>query len=114
GIHAAVTTILPKAWIYGRSGSLKYLRQAGPLVQGTVPGTVGRPGHERATGVRVVAGDDLPGDDDVSRLGRWQQHNGITATGTPPRMRLIAGDRSNLPYLLEPGDDGTPLVLRRP
>jgi aminoglycoside phosphotransferase (APT) family kinase protein len=61
-----------------------------------------------------VADDDVPGIDDVSRLGRWLQENGITATGTPPRMRLIAGGRSNLTYLLEPGDDGTPLVLRRP
>ena len=61
-----------------------------------------------------MADDDVPGIDDVSRLGRWLQHNGITATGTPPRMRLIAGGRSNLTYLLEPGDEAAPLVLRRP
>ena len=31
-----------------------------------------------------------------------------------PRVRLIAGGRSNLTYLLEPGEEAAPLVLRRP
>ena len=61
-----------------------------------------------------MADDDVPGIDDVSRLGQWLQENGITVTATPPRMRLIAGGRSNLTYLLEPGDEAAPLVLRRP
>ena len=61
-----------------------------------------------------MADDDVPGIDDVSRLGRWLQENGITVTATPPRVRLIAGGRSNLTYLLEPGDAAAPLVLRRP
>ena len=61
-----------------------------------------------------MADDDVPGIDDVPRLGRWLQENGITATGALPRVRLIAGGRSNLTYLLEPGDEAAPLVLRRP
>ena len=61
-----------------------------------------------------MADDDVPGIDDVSQLGRWLQENGITVTATPPRVRLIAGGRSNLTYLLEPGDEAAPLVLRRP
>jgi aminoglycoside phosphotransferase (APT) family kinase protein len=61
-----------------------------------------------------VADDDVPGIDDVPRLGRWLQENGITATEAPPQVRLIAGGRSNLTYLLEPGDEAAPLVLRRP
>ena len=61
-----------------------------------------------------MADDDVPGIDDVPRLGRWLQRSGITATETPPRVRLIAGGRSNLTYLLEPGDEAVPLVLRRP
>jgi aminoglycoside phosphotransferase (APT) family kinase protein len=61
-----------------------------------------------------VADDGVPGIDDVPRLGRWLQENGITATGAPPQVRLIAGGRSNLTYLLEPGDEAAPLVLRRP
>ena len=35
---------------------------------------------------------------------------GITATETPPRVRLIAGGRSNLTYLLRAGD--AEVVLR--
>ena len=61
-----------------------------------------------------MADDDVPGIDDVPRLGRWLGQNGVTATGNPPRVRLIAGGRSNLTYLLEPADDGARLVLRRP
>ncbi|MGH3067427.1 MAG: phosphotransferase family protein [Streptosporangiaceae bacterium] len=61
-----------------------------------------------------MADDDVPGIDDVPRLGRWLQENGIMATGAPPRLRLIAGGRSNLTYLLEPGGEARPLVLRRP
>src|ERR1700733_3433896 len=58
--------------------------------------------------------DDVPGIDDVPGLGRWLGENGVTATGTPPRVRLIAGGRSNLTYLLEPGEADARLVLRRP
>ena len=61
-----------------------------------------------------MADDDVPGIDDVPRLGRWLRENGITATGAVPRVRLIAGGRSNLTYLLEPGEGAAPLVLRRP
>ena len=61
-----------------------------------------------------MADDDVPGIDDVPRLGRWLQRSGITATEAPPRVRLIAGGRSNLTYLLEPGDEAAPLVLRGP
>jgi aminoglycoside phosphotransferase (APT) family kinase protein len=61
-----------------------------------------------------VADDDVPGIDDVPRLGRWLAENGVTATATPPGVRLIAGGRSNLTYLLEPGEADTRLVLRRP
>jgi aminoglycoside phosphotransferase (APT) family kinase protein len=61
-----------------------------------------------------VADGDVPGIDDVPRLGRWLGENGVTPTGTPPRVRLIAGGRSNLTYLLEPGEDAGRLVLRRP
>ena len=61
-----------------------------------------------------MADDDVPGIDDVPGLGRWLQRSGITATETPPRVRLIAGGRSNLTYLLEPGEGAAPLVLRRP
>jgi aminoglycoside phosphotransferase (APT) family kinase protein len=61
-----------------------------------------------------VADDDVPGIDDVPRLGRWLHENGVTATEAPPRVRLIAGGRSNLTYLLEPGGQAAPLVLRRP
>src|SRR3984885_5416931 len=58
--------------------------------------------------------DDVPGIDDVPGLGRWLGENGVTATGTRPRVRLIAGGRSNLTYLLEPGEADARLVLRRP
>jgi aminoglycoside phosphotransferase (APT) family kinase protein len=61
-----------------------------------------------------VADDDVPGIDDVPRLGRWLHDNGLAATEAPPRVRLIAGGRSNLTYLLEPGDKAARLVLRRP
>jgi aminoglycoside phosphotransferase (APT) family kinase protein len=61
-----------------------------------------------------VADDEVPGINDVPRLGRWLRDNGITAAGGPPRVRLIAGGRSNLTYLLEPGDGAARLVLRRP
>ena len=49
-----------------------------------------------------MADDDVPGIDDVPRLGRWLHENGITPSGVPPLVRLIAGGRSNLTYLLEP------------
>jgi aminoglycoside phosphotransferase (APT) family kinase protein len=61
-----------------------------------------------------VADDDVPGIDNVPRLGRWLRENGITASEAAPRVRLIAGGRSNLTYLLEPGEGAAPLVLRRP
>ena len=61
-----------------------------------------------------MADDDVPGIDDVPRLGRWLHENGITPTGVPPRVQLIAGGRSNLTYLLEPGEEAPRLVLRRP
>ena len=55
-----------------------------------------------------MADDDVPGIDDVPRLGRWLHESGVTATEAPPRVRLIAGGRSNLTYLLEPGGGGRP------
>src|ERR1700722_14138628 len=119
GIHASVTTILPRGldrwpiWLplstYARAAQWS----RGPFTaRWTVP--AGGPGHERGTGARVVADDDAPGIDDVPRLGRWLGENGVTATGTPPRVRLIAGGRSNLTYLLEPGEADARLVRRRP
>ena len=64
-----------------------------------------------------MADDNVPGIDDVPRLGRWLHENGITPTAVPPRVRLIAGGRSNLTYLLDPratdGPGAPLLVLRR-
>jgi aminoglycoside phosphotransferase (APT) family kinase protein len=79
-----------------------------------VTGRMGGLRHERGTGVRAVADDDVPGIEDVPRLGRWLHEKGVTATQAAPRVRLIAGGRSNLTYLLEPGEEAVPLVLRRP
>ncbi len=61
-----------------------------------------------------MADDDVPGIDDVPRLGRWLHESGITASEAPLRVRLIAGGRSNLTYLLDRGDEAARLVLRRP
>ena len=60
-----------------------------------------------------MADGAVPGIDDVPRLGRWLRDNGIGHRGAP-RVRLIAGGRSNLTYLVEPGAEAAPLVLRRP
>ena len=57
-----------------------------------------------------MADDDVPGIDDVLRLGRWLQRSGITATETPPRVRLIAGGRSNLTYAVSSPAGGPTMV----
>ena len=60
----------------------------------------------------------VPGIDDLSRLGRWLWDNGILPVAAPPAVRLIAGGRSNLTYLVDgraaAGPDAPLLVLRRP
>ena len=52
------------------------------------------------------------------RLGRWLRDNGILPVAAPPAVRLIAGGRSNLTYLVDgraaAGPDAPLLVLRRP
>ncbi len=62
-----------------------------------------------------MADGGVPGIEDVARLGRWLRENGVPAGDRPPAVQLIAGGRSNLTYLLDPGSPGAPrLVLRRP
>jgi aminoglycoside phosphotransferase (APT) family kinase protein len=60
----------------------------------------------------------VPGIEDLARLGQWLESHGILGSARPPEVRLIAGGRSNLTYLVDPGAaDGPPaplLVLRRP
>src|ERR1700751_3349366 len=70
------------------------------------------------TGVRTMPDDAVPGIDDLPRLGRWLRDNGILPVAAPPEVRLIAGGRSNLTYLVDgraaAGPDAPLLVLRRP
>jgi aminoglycoside phosphotransferase (APT) family kinase protein len=67
-----------------------------------------------------MADGNVPGIEDLSRLGRWLDENGVPRDqGRPPRATLIAGGRSNLTYLLDAGlSSGVTgpglLVLRRP
>ncbi len=65
-----------------------------------------------------MASDAVPGIEDLPRLGRWLRGSGILPSAGPPDVRLIAGGRSNLTYLLDPRATGGPeaplLVLRRP
>jgi aminoglycoside phosphotransferase (APT) family kinase protein len=65
-----------------------------------------------------MSNDVVPGIEDLPRLGRWLHDNGILASADPPEVRLIAGGRSNLTYLLDPraahGPGAPRLVLRRP
>jgi aminoglycoside phosphotransferase (APT) family kinase protein len=65
-----------------------------------------------------VADGEVPGIEDLPRLGRWLHDNGVLASATPPEVRLIAGGRSNLTYLVDPraaaGPDAPLMVLRRP
>ena len=65
-----------------------------------------------------MASDAVPGIEDLPRLGRWLQGSGILPSAAPPGVRLIAGGRSNLTYLLDPratdGPGAPLLVLRRP
>jgi aminoglycoside phosphotransferase (APT) family kinase protein len=67
-----------------------------------------------------MADGGVPGIEDLSRLGRWLDENGVARDQErPPRAALIAGGRSNLTYLLDaglpPGSAGKALlVLRRP
>ena len=60
----------------------------------------------------------VPGVGDLPRLGRWLHENGILPVAAPPDVRLIAGGRSNLTYLVDgraaAGPDAPLLVLRRP
>ncbi len=60
----------------------------------------------------------VPGIGDLPRLGRWLRDNGILPVAAPPDVRLIAGGRSNLTYLVDgraaAGPDAPLLVLRRP
>ncbi|HUY50432.1 MAG TPA: phosphotransferase family protein [Streptosporangiaceae bacterium] len=65
-----------------------------------------------------MAEGEVPGIEDLPRLGRWLRENDILAVDTPPDVRLIAGGRSNLTYLVDPRPAAGPaaplLVLRRP
>ncbi len=65
-----------------------------------------------------MAEDSVPGVEDIPRLGAWLAGQGILPSSAPPGVRLIAGGRSNLTYLVDPrpvaGPDAPLLVLRRP
>jgi len=65
-----------------------------------------------------MAEDSVPGVEDIPRLGAWLAGQGILPSSAPPAVRLIAGGRSNLTYLVDPrpvaGPDAPLLVLRRP
>jgi aminoglycoside phosphotransferase (APT) family kinase protein len=65
-----------------------------------------------------MAEGGVPGVEDIPRLGQWLEENGILAVSAPPEVRLIAGGRSNLTYLVDPraaaGPEAPLLVLRRP
>jgi len=65
-----------------------------------------------------MAEDSVPGVEDIPRLGAWLASQGILPSSAPPAVRLIAGGRSNLTYLVDPrpvaGPDAPLLVLRRP
>ncbi len=65
-----------------------------------------------------MSNDVVPGIEDLPRLGRWLHDNGILPSAGPLDVRLIAGGRSNLTYLLDPraahGPEAPVLVLRRP
>src|SRR5260370_37097984 len=51
-----------------------------------------------------MADGGVPGIEDLSRLGRWLDENGVARDQErPPRAALIAGGRSNLTYLLDAG-----------
>ena len=56
---------------------------------------------------------DLPGLD-LERFAAWFDTACPGEIGGPLQGRVIAGGRSNLTYLLEPGEADTRLVLRRP
>jgi aminoglycoside phosphotransferase (APT) family kinase protein len=75
-----------------------------------------------------MAGTGVPGVEDVAGLAGWMRAHGLPGAGGVPEVRLIAGGRSNLTYLLDltgpapgaaagagaAGAAGTRLVLRRP
>ncbi|HTX97876.1 MAG TPA: phosphotransferase [Mycobacterium sp.] len=65
-----------------------------------------------------MADGAVPGVGDLPRLGRWLHENGILPVDAPPAVRLIAGGRSNLTYLVDgraaAGPAAPLLVLRRP
>jgi aminoglycoside phosphotransferase (APT) family kinase protein len=81
------------------------------MPDGAVPGAEAEPAAGPGSGA-------VPGIDDLSRLGRWLRDNGILPVAAPPAVRLIAGGRSNLTYLVDgraaAGPDAPLLVLRRP
>ena len=83
------------------------------MPDGAVPGPVPAP----AAGPEPSA-DPVPGIGDLPGLGRWLRDNGILPVAAPPGVRLIAGGRSNLTYLVDgraaAGPDAPLLVLRRP
>jgi aminoglycoside phosphotransferase (APT) family kinase protein len=65
-----------------------------------------------------MAEGGVPGIEDIPRLGEWLHGQGVLPTPGPLDVRLIAGGRSNLTYLIGLGDSASPpaplLVLRRP
>jgi aminoglycoside phosphotransferase (APT) family kinase protein len=81
------------------------------MPDGAVPGAETEPAAGPGSGA-------VPGIDDLHRLGRWLRDNGILPVAAPPAVRLIAGGRSNLTYLVDgraaAGPDAPLLVLRRP
>jgi aminoglycoside phosphotransferase (APT) family kinase protein len=91
------------------------------MPDGAVPGSASVPAAGPDSGPGPGGGPGagpVPGIDDLPRLGRWLRDNGILPVAAPPAVRLIAGGRSNLTYLVDgraaAGPDAPLLVLRRP
>ena len=91
------------------------------MPDGAVPGPAAVPAAVPESGPEPSGGagsGPVPGIDDLPRLGRWLRDNGILPVAAPPAVRLIAGGRSNLTYLVDgraaAGPDAPLLVLRRP
>jgi aminoglycoside phosphotransferase (APT) family kinase protein len=86
-------------------------------VPGPAPGAAAGPNSGPGPSGGPSAGP-VPGIDDLPRLGRWLRDNGVLPVAAPPAVRLIAGGRSNLTYLVDgraaAGPDAPLLVLRRP
>ena len=93
------------------------------MPDGAVPGADAVPGSGPAPAPGggsgpVTAPGGVPGIDDLPRLGHWLYRNSVIPVDAPPDVRLIAGGRSNLTYLVDAraaaGPEAPLLVLRRP